>query len=62
MAEYERHILMLKKCKTCQKDFEGDAREFCSWQCEENYKSVLRKKLDEAIKKDKGHTKRLSDS
>jgi hypothetical protein len=59
---YESHT-MLKKCKTCEKEFEGNAREFCSWQCEENYKTVLRKKLDKTMKKDKSHTDKLrSDS
>jgi hypothetical protein len=53
-------ILLLKKCKTCGNEFEGSAREFCSWQCEENYKTTLRKRLDTAMKNDKGHTDKMS--
>lgn len=55
-----RLILLLKKCKTCGNEFEGSEREFCSWQCEENYKPTLRKKLDEALKNDKSHTNKMS--
>jgi len=50
----------MKQCKTCEKQFDGDAREFCSWQCEENHLHSLRKKLDDAVKADPGHTQKLS--
>ncbi|WP_158507461.1 hypothetical protein [Candidatus Nitrosotenuis cloacae] len=50
----------MKSCKTCGKDFEGSAREYCSWQCEENHLHSLKKKMNDAIKHDKGHTQKLS--
>lgn len=53
-------ILVLKNCKTCGKEFDGNAREFCSWQCEENRRKILKKKLDDAVDADPGHTQKLS--
>jgi hypothetical protein len=50
----------MKSCKTCGKDFEGSAREYCSWQCEEDHLHSLKKKMNDAIKHDKGHTQKLS--
>ncbi|WP_162858537.1 hypothetical protein [Candidatus Nitrosotenuis aquarius] len=50
----------MKQCKTCGEQFDGNAREFCSWQCEENHVKSLRKKLDDAVKTDRGHTQKLS--
>lgn len=52
--------MALKKCKNCGKEFEGNARQFCSWQCSEAYGRDLKSRLDSAIKNDKGHTDRLS--
>lgn len=51
---------MLKKCKNCGKEFEGNERQFCSWQCDEKYKALVRQKLGDAMKNDKGHTSKLS--
>jgi predicted nucleic acid-binding Zn ribbon protein len=50
----------LKKCIVCGKEFDGVSRDVCSWQCDENRKKNLQKKLDEAVKTDKSHTKKLS--
>lgn len=52
--------MAVKKCKTCGREFDGDTRQFCSWQCSEKYGVTLRQKLDEAINDDKGHTDKLS--
>jgi len=51
---------MLKKCKNCDKEFDGNERQFCSWQCDEKYRLALREKLGNAVKNDKGHTSRMS--
>ncbi|WP_157832398.1 hypothetical protein [Candidatus Nitrosotenuis chungbukensis] len=51
---------MMKKCLNCDKQFDGVERKFCSWQCDENYKKVLRTKIDDAISKDNSHTDNLS--
>jgi hypothetical protein len=53
---------MSRKCKKCGKEFEGrEPKEFCSLKCEENYLNILRKKLDDIIRNDPGHTKNLSE-
>ena len=49
-------------CKRCGKEFEDMTEEFCSKRCKEEYLRALEKKLDDAIKNDPGHTKRLSNS
>lgn len=51
---------MMKKCLNCGKQFDGVERKFCSWQCDENYKKVLRTKIDDAVSKDNSHTDSLS--
>jgi predicted nucleic acid-binding Zn ribbon protein len=51
----------MKKCIVCGKEFDGLEREVCSWQCDEKRLSTIRKKLDDTIKRDKGHTKKMSD-
>lgn len=51
---------MLKKCKNCGKEFDGNERQFCSWQCDEGYRSGLKQRLDTAMKNDKGHTDKMS--
>jgi hypothetical protein len=53
-------IMALKKCIVCGKQFEGNERDVCSWQCDENRSSIIKKRLDDAVKKDKSHTKKLS--
>lgn len=53
-------IGQLKRCIVCDKEFDGVSRDVCSWKCDENRRSVLRKKLDDAVKNDKGHTKKMS--
>ncbi|HET8719883.1 MAG TPA: DUF2116 family Zn-ribbon domain-containing protein [Candidatus Nitrosotenuis sp.] len=50
---------MQKECKRCGNSFEG-CSEFCSDQCKEEYLVDLKKKLDLAVKKDTGHTKKMS--
>jgi predicted nucleic acid-binding Zn ribbon protein len=50
----------LKKCKFCGKEFEGESKEFCSWECSEAKMSELKKRLKEAVNKDKGHTEEFS--
>lgn len=55
-------MLGTKKCIVCGKSFDGVDRDVCSWQCDENRSAAIRKKLDEAIKNDKSHTKKLSES
>lgn len=54
-------MLGTKKCIVCGKPFEGIERDVCSWQCDERRSANIRKKLDDAIKNDKSHTKKLSE-
>ncbi len=58
---YEDKRYNLRKCIVCGKEFDGIERDVCSWQCDENRLARLRKKLDDAVKNDKGHTKKLSE-
>lgn len=51
---------MLKKCKNCGKEFDGNERQFCSWRCDEAYRSGLKQRLDNAVRNDKGHTDKMS--
>ncbi len=53
-------IGQLKRCIVCDKEDDGVSRDVCSWKCDENRRNVLRKKLDDAVKNDKGHTKKMS--
>ena len=50
--------MKMRQCKVCGKTLDGG--EFCSSQCEESHLESLRKKLDDAIKDDRGHTQKLS--
>lgn len=50
---------MKKTCKVCKKEFEGNHRDVCSWQCDEKRLRSLREKLDESVKSDKSHTENL---
>jgi hypothetical protein len=50
--------MALKKCKNCDREFEGNERQFCSWQCDEAYKRNLNRPND-AVKNDE-HTDRLN--
>jgi hypothetical protein len=58
---YEDKRYKMKKCVVCGREFDGIERDVCSWQCDENRSAVLRKKLSDAVKNDKGHTKKLSE-
>lgn len=49
----------MKKCAVCGKEFDGVSRDVCSWQCDENRRQKLQKRLDDAVKNDKSHTKKL---
>ncbi len=50
----------LKKCMVCDKEFDGVSRDVCSWQCDEKRQQALHKRLDEAVKNDESHTKKMS--
>ncbi|MEW6043434.1 MAG: hypothetical protein AB1608_04155 [Thermoproteota archaeon] len=49
----------MKKCVVCGREFDGVSRDVCSWQCDENRKKKLQKRLDDAVKADKSHTEKL---
>jgi predicted nucleic acid-binding Zn ribbon protein len=50
----------LKKCIVCDKEFDGNARDVCSWQCDEKRQQSLNKRLNDAVKNDESHTKKMS--
>jgi hypothetical protein len=45
----------------CGREFAGNARDVCSWQCDEKRLNKLKKKVEDAVKSDKTHTKKLSE-
>lgn len=46
----------------CGKKFDGSKERFCSQSCAEIHVKDLEKRLDDAIKNDPSHTKKMSDS
>ena len=48
-------------CVYCRKLFESDDEKFCSQACKDAYLVGLTKKMEEAVKNDPSHSKKLSE-
>ena len=47
----------MNQCKECSSEYEKGVREFCSEEC---FKKNIQKRIDDATKKEKSHTSKLS--
>ncbi|NDB51755.1 MAG: hypothetical protein EB161_06360, partial [Nitrosopumilaceae archaeon] len=53
-------IRIMKMCKGCGCNLNGNAREFCSWGCQDKHITSLKEKMHHAVRNDIGHTQKLS--
>ncbi|MFM8658859.1 MAG: hypothetical protein ACKOCQ_02840 [Candidatus Nitrosotenuis sp.] len=52
--------MTVKLCKTCGKEIPADQGSFCAVKCYDAKMAELKKRMDNAVKNDPSHTKKLS--